>query len=131
MKLLSLLACMLVSLPPAAQAADAVELARRRRALMEKAPDGLVLLRSSSAMTWEASSFRQDPSFYFFTGLANAHQAILAMDGVTKEAWLFAGPAPESTLFVAHLRGPEAIFVQPGEDSERALGIEHVVAWDR
>ena len=124
---LLLLLCLV---PALAGAVDEAEFARRRRALMEQIPDGIVLLRSSSAMTWEASSFRQDPAFYYFTGLANAHQAILAIDGGAKETWLFAGPAPQSALFVPHLRGFESIFVAPGAESEHALGLEHVVPWD-
>jgi Xaa-Pro aminopeptidase len=123
--------CLLAVHAWAGSGPDAGELARRRRALMDKVPDGIVLLRASSAMTWEAASFRQDPAFYYFTGLANAHQALLAVDGAAKEAWLFAGPAPDSTPFVPHLRGPESIFVAPGAESQRALGLDHVVPWDR
>jgi Xaa-Pro aminopeptidase len=129
-RLLPAFVCVLVTLPVAARAADAAEFARRRRALMEKTADGLVLLRSSSAMSWEAPSFRQDPSFYFLTGLSNAHDAILVLDGAAKESWLFVGAPTQSTLFVPHLVAAEAIFVAPGAGSEGALGIEHVVAWD-
>ena len=62
---------------------------------MEKIPDGIIVLRAFSALKhWDESGFHQDASFYYFTGLANLHGAILALDGAQKESWLFVSPRP-------------------------------------
>jgi Xaa-Pro aminopeptidase len=113
----------------AAQAAD--DFGARRRAVMARASESLVLLESSSTLDWQAPSFRQDASFYFLTGLPNAERAVLVIDGPAKESWLFAGAAPGSTPFVPSLQGREAAFVAPGAGSERTFGIEHVVPLER
>ena len=105
------------------------EFQARRKAALEKVPDGIVLLRSSSGLKhWDESGFHQDPSFYYFTGLANAHGAILALDGAKKESWLFVMPRiPAFT----DLKGFDAVFIDAGPQTEKELGIDHVVAWDQ
>ena len=61
---------------------ETAEFQARRKAALEKVPDGIVLLRSSWGLKhWDESGFHQDPSFYYFSGLANAHGATLALDG--------------------------------------------------
>ena len=63
--------------------------ARRDRA-MQAAADGIILIRSrSSVMAWNEVAFRQDPTFYYLTGLANAVGALLVMDSGRHESWLF------------------------------------------
>jgi len=63
------------------------ELEARRKAVLERVPDGIVVLRSYSGLKhWDESGFQQDSSFYYFTGLPNAHGAILALDGQKKES---------------------------------------------
>src|SRR5215471_9569542 len=48
----------------------------RRRAAMEKIPDGMIALHSVSGLKrWDESGFHQDASFYAFTGLTNARNA--------------------------------------------------------
>src|ERR1700691_153778 len=107
----------------------APEFQARRRAALEKVPDGIILLRSAWGLKhWDESGFHQDPSFYYFTGLANAHAAILALDGTKKESWLFV--APRMPLG-ADLHGFDSFFFDPGAQSEKELGIDHVVAWDQ
>jgi hypothetical protein len=45
----------------------------------------IIVLRAFSALKhWDESGFHQDASFYYFTGLANLHGAILALDGTQK-----------------------------------------------
>src|SRR5438874_11523733 len=101
--------------------------AARRLAAMEKIPDGVLLLRSSSTLDWNSPSFRQDSSFYYLTGLPNAQRAVLVLEGPTKQAWLFVSPAPDSTPFVPPLKARDASFVPAGDDAARMLAIEHVV----
>jgi len=101
--------------------------AARRLAAMEKIPDGVLLLRSSSTLDWNSPSFRQDSSFYYLTGLPNAQRAVLVLEGPTKQAWLFVSPAPDSTPFVPHLKGREASFLTANDETARMLRIEHVL----
>src|SRR5215469_10875867 len=124
-------ACLLAfaSMGTRAQQQDTAELKARRQAALEKVPDGIVLLHSFNGLKhWDESGFHQDASFYYFTGLANAHEAILALDGIRKETWLFV--APRKSKFGADLAGIDAVLVDPGKDTEQALGIDHVVLWD-
>jgi Xaa-Pro aminopeptidase len=105
------------------------ELQARRKAALEKVPDGIILLRSAWGLKhWDESGFHQDPSFYYFTGLANAHGAILALDGTKKESWLF---VPPRIPLGADLHGFDAVFFDPGSQTEKELGIDHVVASDQ
>jgi len=118
-------------MPISAQTAfEATEFQARRTAALEKVPDGIILLRAYSGLKrWDESGFHQDSSFYYFTGLANAHAAILLLDGQQKESWLFV--APRQGPFGADLHGFDSIFLDPGAQSEGALRIDHVVLWDQ
>jgi Xaa-Pro aminopeptidase len=96
---------------------------------MEKIPDGMIALHSVSGLKhWDESGFHQDASFYAFTGLANAHGAILVLDGTEGKSWLFVMRRPGT--FGSDLRGLDAAVVDPGQESETALKIDHVVPWD-
>jgi Xaa-Pro aminopeptidase len=103
------------------------QFAARRVAAMGKVSDGLLLVRSSSALDWDSWSFRQDPSFFYLTGLPNAQRTTLVLEGPTKQAWLFVAAAPESTPFVPHLNGQGASFLPATEDTARMLRMEHVL----
>src|SRR6202034_402314 len=87
----SVLAFMFAGLATFSQTSfDTQEFQARRKAALEKVPDGMLLLRTAWGLKhWDASGFHQDPSFYYSTGLATAHGAILARDGTKKESWLF------------------------------------------
>jgi Xaa-Pro aminopeptidase len=112
------------------QSIDSTEYQVRRRAAIEKIPDGIVVLRAFSGMKhWDESGFHQDASFYYFTGLANLHGAILALDGTQKESWLFVSPRLGS--FGANLHGLDSAFLDPGAQTEGELKIDHVVPWDQ
>jgi Xaa-Pro aminopeptidase len=109
---------------------DPSEIQARRKAVLEKIPDGIILLRSFSGLKhWDESGFHQDSSFYYFTGLPNAHGAILLLDGIQKESWLFV--APRRGSFGSDLRGFDSIVLDPGPASEAELKIDHVVLWDQ
>src|SRR5215469_1959732 len=86
---LVLLSLLSGSIPISGQTAfEAGEFQARRKAALEKIPDGILLLRSYSGLKhWDESGFHQDSSFYYFTGLANAHSAILVLDGNQRESW--------------------------------------------
>jgi Xaa-Pro aminopeptidase len=96
---------------------------------MEKIPDGMIALHSVSGLKhWDESGFHQDASFYAFTGLANAHGAILVLDGTEGKSWLFVMRRPGN--FGSDLLGLDAAVVDAGQESETALKIDHVVPWD-
>ena len=108
---------------------DAQDFQARRKSALDKVPDGIILLRSAWGLKhWDESGFHQDPSFYYFSGLANAHAAILALDGTHKESWLFVSPRlPLGT----DLHGFDSVFLDSGSQTEHELGIDHVVPWDQ
>src|SRR6202451_440398 len=109
---------------------DSTEYQARRRAVMEKIPDGIIVLRAFSGLKhWDESGFHQDASFYYFTGLANLHGAILALDGTQKESWLFVSPRLGS--FGSDLHGFDSAFLDPGSQTEAELKLDHVVPWDQ
>jgi len=106
------------------------EFQARRKAALEKASNGIILLRSFSGLKhWDESGFHQDSSFYYFTGLANVHGAILVLDGSQKESWLFV--APRRGSFGSDLNGFDSIVLDSGPPSEAELKIDHVVLWDQ
>ncbi|MGH8138578.1 MAG: aminopeptidase P N-terminal domain-containing protein [Steroidobacteraceae bacterium] len=135
-KLLGLLVALLACSPAAAQVhmgIDASEFRARRQAVMAAAPDGIVLLHSASApKNWNDAGFQQDSFFYYFTGLENLHDAILAVDGVSKQTLLFVLPPTNGRQqrISAALTGWDTAYLRAGEETERPLGIDHVVPWE-
>jgi Xaa-Pro aminopeptidase len=108
---------------------DSGEYQSRRRAAMDRIPDGIIVLHSVTGLKrWDESGLHQDASFYAFTGLSNAREAILVLDGTEGKSWLFTMVAPRS--FGPDLSGPDTALVKPGPESETALKINHVVPWD-
>jgi Xaa-Pro aminopeptidase len=125
-----LIPLLFLSCASAQSSIDSTEYQARRRAVMERIPDGIIVLRSFSGLKhWDESGFHQDASFYYFTGLANLHGAILALDGTTKESWLFVSPRLGS--FGSDLHGFDSAFLDPGSQTEEELKIDHVVGWDQ
>jgi Xaa-Pro aminopeptidase len=97
------------------------EFQARREAAMRRLPDGILLLHARPGMKGlDEAQFRQDRSFYYLTHLGNAMNAILAVDGPTRESWLFVPPAG---------RFPRAA-VPAGAETAAQLRIEHVVGWE-
>jgi Xaa-Pro aminopeptidase len=125
-----LIPLLLLSYASAQTSIDSTEYQARRRAVMEKIPDGIIVLRAFSALKhWDESGFHQDASFYYFTGLANLHGAILALDGTKKESWLFV--SPRLGPFGAAMHGFDSAFLDPGSQTESELKLDHVVSWDQ
>jgi Xaa-Pro aminopeptidase len=81
------------------------------------------LLHASSNIDWVGDGFRQNPLFYYFTGLEDTVGAILAIDGRSKESWLF---LPSRPPFAKGGLQPEVL---PGQEAATRLAIDHVVDW--
>src|SRR5207249_11648558 len=111
---------------------DTSEFQARRQSVMNAASDGIVLLHSfSGPKSWSESGFQQDSNFYYLTGLENLHDAILAVDGTTKESWLVVMvPTERQQRRFDALSGWDSVYLTPNNGTEQALGIEHIVAWD-
>ena len=97
--------------------------AERRQRAASAFRDGVVLLHASSRLDWSGDGFRQDPYFYYFTGLENTVGVVLAIDGKSGESWLFLPANPAHSRFGLQ---PE---IRPGSEDAKRLGIEHVVDW--
>ncbi|MFQ5689948.1 MAG: aminopeptidase P N-terminal domain-containing protein [Gemmatimonadota bacterium] len=101
------------------------EYAARRARILAVLPDGILLLHArSTAKTMAEWGFVQDPSFLYFTGLADLPGAILALDGPRKEVRLFVPPVPTSFGFPVEGRVPA-----PGEGAARDTGLDAVRPW--
>ena len=72
-----------------AWAADTRELQERRQHAAAAFSDGILLLHARFVPDYTSDGFRQDPAFYYFTGLENTVGAILAIDGRSRQNWLF------------------------------------------
>src|SRR4051812_10066578 len=103
--------------------AQAGELRERRNRAASAFPDGILLLHARSSIDLAADGFRQDPIFYYYTGVENAAGALLAIDGRSRESWLF---LPSQDPFVDPVLRPE---VSAGPESAKQLEIDHVVDW--
>ncbi len=105
------------------------EFYQHRQNLLAQLPDGILLLHARNLFVNEdelvSHGFQQNPSFFYFTGLGSAVNAILALDGGTKESWLFV-PAK---LSGAEKWLPNAL-IAPGQDSERKWRFDHVAPWE-
>ena len=97
------------------------ELRQRRRQAVSRLQDGLLLVHAAEGLKWTADGFRQDPFFYYFTGLENTPDAILAIDAPSGESWLF---VPDKMRFAPEMT-PE---IAPSTSPNNA-GVEHVVPW--
>lgn len=112
-------------------AADKSELQERRQRTAAAFHDGVLLVHARFELTGDG--FRQDPVFYYFTGLENTPSAILAIDGRSGQSWLFLGLLSKSAL-LAESMDPLSVKslqpeVSPGPEAAKRLGIEHVEEW--
>jgi Xaa-Pro aminopeptidase len=110
-----------------ARAADTSELQNRRQRAAAEFGDGILMVHAKSVGEESGDGFRQDPAFYYFTGLENTVGAILAIDGRSHESWLFLRPPTPNEAFLAGPMGP--LTGSPASDAVRRAGIEHVVDW--
>ena len=106
-----------------AVSADLSVLRDRRQKAAQSFHDGVLLVHAFARVDFTADGFRQDPYFYYLTGLDNSIGAILAIEGKSGESWLFLPSEPPFSKF--GLKPP----VVPGTEAARKLGIEHVVDW--
>ena len=106
-----------------AAAADRAEWNERRQRAAKAFADGVLLLHSRAAIESEADGYREDPAFYYLTGLENLQAAILAIDGKSGESWLFVA---EAKLYAGAV---PAWGVKPGAEAAERLGFDHVVDW--
>ncbi len=100
--------------------ADVKELKERRQRAAAAFSDGVLLLHSKTATDFLSDGYREEPAFYYLTGLENSPGTILAIVGKSGESWLFV-PGADPTGGGAE--------IAPGEEAARRLGIEHVVDW--
>jgi Xaa-Pro aminopeptidase len=101
------------------------EFQARRAELIRRYPDGIVLLHARADFYgWDTFNFREDASFYYFLGGGEYISSILAMDGTSRETWLFV-PTKLSAFADRWMPRPT-----PGADSAARLGIEHVRPWE-
>jgi Xaa-Pro aminopeptidase len=99
----------------------------RRDLAMQAAADAIILIRSRpSVMTLNEVAFRQDPTFYYLTGLANAVGALLVLDARRHESWLF---VPEPGQLGPSLHAPYG-YVESGSESAERLGLDHLASWN-
>jgi Xaa-Pro aminopeptidase len=106
----------------AAGAADRAELKERRQRAAKAFSDGVLLVHSHQAIDSAADGYREDPAFYYLTGLENAQAAILAIDGKSGESWLFLSEIPRDGAVASWA-------LKPGGESAEHLGMEHVEDW--
>src|SRR5262245_13973055 len=118
------------TIPSLSQTSKATFRARRDRA-MQEASDALVLVRSrSSVMAENEDGFRQNPAFYYLTGLENAIGSLLVMDSRHHESWLFVPRLGQLQGFGRFMHPPYG-YVESGQASAERLGLDHVVLADK
>ncbi len=101
-------------------AVDNATIGARRKRAASAFHDGILIIHAPSQLNISADGFRQDPYFYYFTGLDNTVGALLAIDGKSGESSLF---LPDNPPFQKAGRQLEVL---PGADAAKRLGINHV-----
>ncbi|MGH7693583.1 MAG: aminopeptidase P N-terminal domain-containing protein [Gemmatimonadaceae bacterium] len=101
------------------------EYAARRRALMERVPDGIGLIHAASGKRQSEPSFVQAATFFYFTGDFGNPAAILAIDGVAKQAHLFVPPPPTTFGFSV-----EGVVAEMGAQSAARRSLASIEPWD-
>lgn len=97
----------------------------RRRQVMSEVPDGILLLHARpSEKAMEQWGFVQDPTFLYYSGLADVPAAILALDGASGESHLFLSPPPES--FGMQVEG---LVPEPGPATAERYGFDSARPW--
>ena len=104
-------------------ATDNAAISARRNRAASAFHDGILIVHAVSRLDLAADGYRQDPYFYYLTGLGNTIGALLAIDGKSGESWLFLPDHPPYQK-----RGLQRE-VLPGVDDAKRLGIDHVVDW--
>ena len=116
----------LLHVPLNAQGIPEAEYRERRARLMDTISDGIVLLHArSGAKDEDQPTFRQDATFYYFTGLANHPDAVLALDGIRREAHLFVSPPP-----LSFGRPVQNLVLPTTPETAEKHGLTSVRSWD-
>ena len=101
------------------------EYAARREVVLETLSDGVLLLQARPVEKgMEQWGFVQDPTFLYYSGLAEAPGAILALDGPAGEAHLFLPPPPSSFGMTV-----EGLTPMPGEQTASELLLDSARPW--
>jgi Xaa-Pro aminopeptidase len=106
----------IIALAAPGSSADLGEGKERRLRASRTFSDGILLLHSKTTTNDANDGYREEPAFYYLTGLENLPSAILAIDGKSGDSWLF-------------LDTKRSGDVRPGAEAERNLDIQHVVDW--
>jgi Xaa-Pro aminopeptidase len=106
----------IIALAAPDSSADPGEGKERRLRASRTFSDGILLLHSKTTTNDAGDGYREEPAFYYLTGLENLPSAILAIDGKSGDSWLF-------------LDTKRSGDVRPGAEAERNLDIQHVVDW--
>lgn len=102
------------------------EYKERREKISSRLSDGLILLHArSTEAAFDQHGFKQEASFFYFTGLASQPSAILVLDGPKKKSLLFVPKPPESFGMPV-----ENVSLAPGERSARDYGFDDVSPWE-
>lgn len=102
------------------------EFAARRRALMERIPDGIALMHAASNGKQQGEpSFVQAATFFYFTGDFGSPAAILAIDGVAKQSHLFVPPPPTAFGFSV-----DGVVADTGASSAARRSMTTIQPWD-
>jgi len=104
-------------------ATDNATIGARRKRAASAFHDGILIVHAVSRLDIAADGYRQDPYFYYLTGLENTVGALLAIDGKSGESWLF---LPDRPPYQKRGLQPEVL---PGADAAKRMGIDHVVDW--
>jgi Xaa-Pro aminopeptidase len=102
---------------------DNAVLQERRQKAAKQFHDGILMVHALSRLDLTADGYRQNPYFYYLTGLENTIGAIFAIEGKSGESWLFLPSKPP--FMKSGLKPP----VTPGTDAARTLAMDHVVDW--
>ncbi|RMH00763.1 MAG: aminopeptidase P family protein [Planctomycetota bacterium] len=99
---------------------DAAWHAGRRRALLERVEDGVLVLRGAPAPS-DSRPFRQDNDFWYFTGLSTP-DAVLVLDATDGREVLLVPPAdPSAERWLGDLIDPEEARAATGIEDCRPL----------
>src|SRR5260370_13964621 len=117
-----LIVSILVVAPLVGAIDDATMGARRKRAA-SAFHDGILIVHALSRLDIAADGYREEPYFYYLSGLENTVGSLLAIGGKSAESWLF---LPDHPPFQKGGLQPEVL---PGADAAKRLSIHHVMDW--
>lgn len=127
LRTLTLLLPLFIATPLLAQKGwpdDPAEFQARREALMDRLDDGIFLAHSRWALKpWPEPGQRQDPTFYYLTGLERQIGGLLLLDSRRESAILFVSRGAGGMQ-------DYGIRVVPGEESAGGLGFTDVLGYD-